>query len=132
MYTNKKNRMLIVEDDALQLFQAKKVLESQFEIESVSNGYQALELMENKDFDIVLLDINLGDARMDGIKVMRTIRKDRRYKYAKIIAVTAYSDLRDWYISEGFNDLIIKPIISDTIFDILNKVPEKKVGQFIL
>ena len=119
MDTMKVNRMLIVEDDQCQIFIAKKILGNHYEIETATDGYQALELMENKDFDIVLLDINLGDARMDGIRVIRTIRQNRRYKYTKIIAVTAYSDLSDWYISEGFNDLIIKPILSETIFDIL-------------
>ena len=83
-------------------------------------------MVEKNDYAYVLMDINLGDASMDGIKVMRMMRQNRRYKNTKIVAVTAHAHLRDWYISEGFNELIVKPILSETVFNMLDQVPDVK------
>lgn len=120
------NRILVVEDDVLQRYIAKSVLSAKFEVETANNGYEALEMVEQNDYAYVLMDINLGDPAMDGIKVMRNMRQNRKFKNTKIVAVTAHSHLREWYIAEGFNELIVKPIISDTIFDLLDKVPNVK------
>ncbi len=126
METQVKNKILVVEDDVLQRYIAKSVLSEKFEVETANDGYEALEMVEKNDYAYVLMDINLGDASMDGIKVMRMMRQNRRYKHTKIVAVTAHSHLRDWYISEGFNELIVKPILSETVFDLLDKVPNVK------
>ncbi|MEI6019766.1 MAG: response regulator [Bacteroidota bacterium] len=124
MKAQENSRILVVEDDLLQSYIAKKVLSGRYDVECVNNGYDAMEILENKDFQIILMDINLGDAEMDGIRVMRNLRQHKRFKHTKIVAVTAHAHLRDWYISEGFNDLIIKPIVSETVFDILEHLPD--------
>lgn len=126
METQVKNKILVVEDDVLQRYIAKSVLSEKFEVETANDGYEALEMVEKNDYAYVLMDINLGDASMDGIKVMRMMRQNRRYKHTKIVAVTAHSHLRDWYISEGFNELIVKPILSETVFNMLDQVPDVK------
>ncbi|MEI6019762.1 MAG: response regulator [Bacteroidota bacterium] len=126
METLGKSKILVVEDDVLQRFIAKSVLSEKYEVETASNGYEALEMVEKNDYGFVLMDINLGDPSMDGIKVMRMMRQHRKYKHTKIVAVTAFAHLREWYISEGFNELIVKPILSDTIFEMLDKVPNVK------
>jgi CheY-like chemotaxis protein len=52
---------------------------------------------------------------MDGIKTMRMIRNNPKYRNLKIIAVTAYSDNRKWFIEQGFDELIIKPVVEAMI-----------------
>ena len=66
--------------------------------------------MEEKEFDIVLMDINLGDERMDGIRTMRIIKHNRKHRYVKVFAVTAYSDDEQWFLKQGFDGLFVKPI----------------------
>ena len=124
METCGNRRILVVEDDLLQCYIAKKILADKFEVVCVNNGYEAMDMLEKYEFDIVLMDINLGDPEMDGIRVMRNMRQQKRFKHTKIVAVTAHAHLREWYISEGFNELIVKPIISETIFDIIEQMPD--------
>jgi len=121
-----KRKLLIVEDDVLQMYIAKKVLSERYDVIAVTSGYEAMNALENDDFSIVLMNVNLGDADMDGMKAMRQMRLNRKFEHSKIVAVSAFGYLRDWYISVGFNELIVKPIMSDTIFGLLEEVHENK------
>lgn len=107
---NKNGSILIVEDDQVSIFIAETVLGKEFETRSVTNGYDAVKVMEEMEFDIVLMDINLGDERMDGIRTMRIIKQNRKHKYVKIFAVTAYSDDEQWFLKQGFDGLFLKPV----------------------
>jgi CheY-like chemotaxis protein len=103
--------ILLVEDDLVTTFITESLLKQHYNIKSVSTGYAALKEMEEGKYDLVLMDINLGDINMDGIKTMRMIRNNPKHKQVRIIAVTAYSDNRKWFIEQGFNELIIKPLV---------------------
>jgi CheY-like chemotaxis protein len=122
-------KILLVDDEPLSNFVAGKFLEKHYEVKSVTNGYDALETLKNEHFDIVLLDINLGDEAMDGIKVMRLIRSCAHYKRVKIIAVTAHSSARDWYIAEGFNEFFMKPLVREGILPLLKDISEEIINQ---
>lgn len=113
-------KILVVDDEAVSIFVAKKILSQKYEVEAVTNGYDALDRMQTVKFDMVLLDINLGDDRMDGIRVMRKIRQENKFRKTKLVAVTAYSDMRDWYISEGFDEFFMKPLIGPEILSTLD------------
>lgn len=117
---NKVN-ILIVEDDPIHALIAESLLENYFNIQSVNNGHFALEIIEKQKFDIILMDINLNNPAMDGIKTMRNIRYNRKHRYTKIIAVTASSDARDWYLKLGFDGHYMKPLLEEGIVQEINK-----------
>ena len=91
-------------------------------IDIVSDGKTCLEMMANKHYDILLLDIRMPN--MNGETVCKYILdyynndlqqipfklKNMRKPY--LVAVTAYSQKedRDKYIHMGFNDYVSKPI----------------------
>lgn len=112
-------RVLIVEDDPINLLVAKKLLEKHFEITSATNGYQALEIIESSDFDLILMDINLGDDAIDGTEVMQKIKGNPNKKYIKIYAVTSYAlpEDRERFLSFGFDYFFPKPINKDLIIE---------------
>jgi CheY-like chemotaxis protein len=118
----KKAAILIVEDNHLDILVIKVLLEKYFNLYIVTNGIDALYAAEEYDFDIILLDINLGDPSMDGIEVMKRLRKNKKTEALKIFAVTAYADNEDYLIEQGFNDVLTKPVIKDEIFEILNEL----------
>ncbi len=86
-------RVLIAEDSSVIQNLARKILEFQhYEITSVKNGEQVLQLLEKEDFDIILLDINM--PIMDGMECARSIRALADAKKAKtpIVAITGRTD----------------------------------------
>lgn len=123
MYSEEKQKygnILVVEDDHIDILVVKALLDKHFNLQIVQNGREALAAMENTFFDIVLSDINLGDASMDGIKLMKSIRENKKHDRVKVFAVTAYYENRSFFIDHGFEELLTKPVIKEEILDILN------------
>ena len=118
---NKAISILIVEDNPLDTLIVKTLLQPYFNIETVSDGYDALAIIEEIKFDIMLTDINLGEDTIDGVSLMKKIRKNEKHKNMKIIAVTAYSENTSLYYAEGFDEVYIKPVIKEDIFEYINK-----------
>ncbi len=117
----KKASVLVVEDNHLDMLVIKVLLEKHFSLYIVSSGEEALVAAAEFEFDLVLLDINLGDNLMDGIKVMQLLREGKKTKDLKIYAVTAYAENIDYYLESGFNNVLTKPVIKEEIFDILQQ-----------
>ncbi|MDO9000927.1 MAG: response regulator [Bacteroidota bacterium] len=116
----KKVSILIVEDNDLDKLVLKVLLEKYFNLYFVSNGQDALLAVNEFDFNIVLLDINLGDSSMNGLHVISKIRENSKNDNLKIFAVTAYTDNKEELMELGFKDVLIKPVIKDEILEILN------------
>lgn len=113
--------VLIVDDDEVTVFITEMLLNNHgFQTHLANSGYAALELLEEHSFDAILMDINLGDIHMDGIKTMRLIRQDKKFRDTRIFAVTSYSNNRKWFLEQGFNDLLIKPFVSEMILSSLS------------
>jgi DNA-binding LytR/AlgR family response regulator len=76
---------------------------------------------EESDYDILLLDIEMGD--MDGVTMAKKLRRDN--DTIQIVFITGYSD----YISEGYEvaalHYLMKPVIEGKLFTVLNRAAEK-------
>lgn len=119
--------VLIVEDDPICGFLAQSVLKNHYAITMVTNGYAALQAVEKQTFDVILMDINLNDAEMDGIKTMRTIRYNRKHNHIKIIAVTASANDKDWFVKLGFDGQYMKPVLKEKIIPVIEKYIKRKI-----
>lgn len=116
MATNK--RVLIAEDSSVIQNLAKKILEFQnFEITSVKNGEQVLQILDREEFDVILLDINM--PVMDGMECARRVRALSDPQKAKIPMVAITGNARNYTTDEfkaaGFNDVLIKPLNFDAL-----------------
>ena len=84
---------------------------------------EALPLLDNGQFDFIVVDINLqGEYNgLDALKIMRTMPA---YKDIPIIAVTAYvlPGDKERFIAAGFNDFISKPIFREKMIDTLERI----------
>ncbi len=118
---NKPTSILVVEDNPLDTLIVKTLLQPYFNLETVSDGYDALNIIEEIKFDIILMDIHLGDDTIDGVSLMKKIKKTEKHKNIKIIAVTAYSENTELYFSEGFDEVYTKPVIKEDIFEYITK-----------
>lgn len=76
---------------------------------------------EESDFDILLLDIEMG--RMDGVTMAKRLRREN--ETVQIIFVTGYSD----YISEGYEvsalHYLMKPVSAEKLFSVLSRAADK-------
>lgn len=118
---NKPISILIVEDNELDALIVKTLLQPHFNIETVKNGDDALAIIEDIKFDFILIDLNLGNDSMDGVNLMRQIRSTPKHKLIKIFAVTAYAEDEGLIVKDGFDEIFIKPVIKEEIFDHINK-----------
>lgn len=105
-----KSSVLIVDDDPLSIFLSERLMKKNYEIKSVASGFEAIAECETRAYDVILMDINLGDLNMDGIRTMKMIRKQGLSRSAIIVALTAFSHSKKWYLDQGFDNLLVKPL----------------------
>jgi len=114
-------KVLIVDDDARNIFALSTVLENQeMEILSATNGRQAIELIQaNDDLAMVLMDIMMPE--MDGYETMREIRKQPEFRNLPILALTAKAMKgdREKCLEAGASDYIAKPVDTDQLLSLL-------------
>lgn len=115
-------RILLVEDNQMNQELAQEVLSSVGCVVNIANnGIEALQILEEKTFDGVLMDIHM--PKMDGLTATQTIRKDKRFKDLPIIAMTAAAmgEDRGIALSSGMNDYLSKPIDRNKMFSTMKK-----------
>lgn len=122
-------KILIVEDDLSSRLYLNKILEKVKAVTlNAGDGQEAIDMaLENPDIDIILMDIQL--PVLDGYETTQKIREFR--KDVVIIAQTAYGlmDEKEKIMDSGFDDFIIKPIISQTLIEKLkSSLYNKGVG----
>ena len=114
-------KVLIVDDDARNIFALSIVLENQeMEILSATNGRHAIELIENTpDLSMVLMDIMMPE--MDGYETMRKIRANASFRSLPILALTAKAMKgdREKCLEAGASDYIAKPVNTDQLLSLL-------------
>ncbi len=105
--------ILIVDDNPQNLQVLGRLLqEKDCDIEFAINGIAALDWLDSKKFDLVLLDINMPE--MDGYEVCRKIRSQDRFENLPVIFLSADNDRES--ILKGFEmggqDFVTKPFDS--------------------
>ena len=114
--------ILYVENDEVSKHVVRRMLMNICEMEIANNGEEAVEAVSKKQYDCILMDINLGKD-MNGLEATRVIRKLSNYKTIPIIAVTAYAMLgdEDEFLSAGCTDYISKPFKTQELKDVVEK-----------
>ncbi|HEY1553182.1 MAG TPA: HAMP domain-containing protein [Kofleriaceae bacterium] len=114
-------RVLVVDDDARNIFALTTVLESQgMDVVSATNGRQAIGIIQRTpDLGVVLMDIMMPE--MDGYETMREIRKDQKLRTLPILALTAKAMKgdREKCLEAGASDYIAKPVNTDQLLSLL-------------
>ncbi len=120
-------RVLIAEDSSVIQNLARKILEFQnYEITSVKNGEQVLQIIDKEDFDILLLDINM--PVMDGMECIKLIRQLPNKTKATMPVVTITGNAKNYSEEEfktaGFDDVLVKPLNFDKLVEIVNNLTD--------
>jgi two-component system sensor histidine kinase/response regulator len=115
-------RILLVEDNANNREVALDFLgAARMQIDVAEHGGEALRMVEEADYDLVLMDIQMREV--DGLTAARRIRAIERHKHLPIVAMTAYAMAgdRDNSLAAGMNDHVTKPIVPEQLFRTLIK-----------
>jgi CheY-like chemotaxis protein len=132
-----KPKLLHVDDSPQIRLLVSIFLKNEFEVESVDSAEQALKALKEKNFDLILMDINLGTG-IDGFEASSMIREDNNSKSIPIIALTTneYSQVRKQCISSRINAYIQKPFdksyLLGTLHEIYKHLEKNKSRRFEL
>ncbi|HUX61438.1 MAG TPA: ATP-binding protein, partial [Ignavibacteriaceae bacterium] len=118
----KKFRILLAEDNFINQKVATRILsDAGYNTDPVNNGAEAFEAIQEKDYNLVLMDVQMPEV--DGLMATQMIRKlESEKSKVPIIAITAHALAGDKEkcIEAGMNDYLSKPIIADKMITMID------------
>lgn len=103
-----KSHILVVDDEeALRTVLGSELTNSGYDVATASDGDEAISVIQNKKFDLVLLDIKMPNV--DGFEVLKFVKKN--FPKLKVIMLTGFADLKNAIESKkhGAEDFVSKP-----------------------
>src|SRR5688572_15513202 len=86
-----RGRILVVEDGAMNRLALTRALELRgHEVHAVVDGVEAMDVLGERPFDVVLLDI--GMPRKDGFETLAEIKADPQLRELPVIMISGVSD----------------------------------------
>jgi CheY-like chemotaxis protein len=119
-----KPQLLVVDDDKASRDVTRLFLRDMCDVDSAVDGITAIKKTQEKNYDIILMDIGLG-REMNGLEAARKIRENADYVNVPIIAVTAYAMKGDkevilesgcsHYLSKPFESTKVKQLVKEAL-----------------
>jgi PAS domain S-box-containing protein len=122
-------KILVVEDNMVNRKVAHFMLEKKgHDLTAVENGKEALNVMESKIFDLILMDIQM--PVMDGFEATAAIREREKTTgtHIPIIAMTAHAMKgdREKCLEAGMDDYVTKPLNPEEVFQRIEEAMQNK------
>ena len=121
-FTNfEKKRILIVDDNKINVKVARNFLKN-FEVFECYSGEECLNIInDSANFDLILMDIMMPE--MDGIETLKILNQNPNFNIP-VIALTAdaVAGAREKYLKEGFSEYLVKPFSKDQLIKIVEKL----------
>lgn len=116
----KPKRVLIVDDEEGARESLEVILEESYDVEAVGDGMSALARIQEKHFDVVLLDVNMPEV--NGLEVLKQIKNHD--EAIGVVMVSAADRAREAALSikTGAFDYITKPYEPDEILEVVEQV----------
>ena len=121
-------RILIVDDEPDLLRVTALILKNPgHEILTATTGQEAMDMIQDQEFDLILLDFYLPD--ISGFDICMQVKKDEKLKHTPVILFTAgdTSMVTEQVVLCGANGYITKPFDSDLLLDMVAKTIGHKV-----
>jgi DNA-binding NtrC family response regulator len=124
-FMNRKIRVLVVDDDALlRKLVTQQLMRADFDAAPAASGKEALAILREEDYDVVLLDIMMPD--LSGLDALREIRKFE--DSPEVVMLTADTSLATGVeaMRQGAYDYLTKPVTLDEMEAVIRKADEKR------
>lgn len=121
---SKKNKILIVEDERSLMAPLRKKFKLEgFEVVEANDGEKGLELAKKENPDLILLDVVMPN--MDGMTMLKKLRKEKKMKKTPVIFLTNLADVN--YVNEAIDLDVFDYLVKSNwrIEDVVKKVKEK-------
>ncbi len=117
-----KVKVLVVDDDAtiVNLLSEMLVLAGNVEIDMTTDPHEAINIYREKDFNVVLLDVNMPE--LSGFKVLKTFSEIEKANRPKVIFLTGHQevDIEQQVVDSGADGILTKPFRLDTLRKLIN------------
>jgi two-component system chemotaxis response regulator CheY len=116
-------KILIVDDsESIRELVGSSLSESGYTVHKGIDGKDGYEQLKTNEVDLVITDLNMPE--MDGIMLIKEIRKDPKYKFLPILILTTESEAkkRQQAKDAGATGWIVKPFEKERLLKIINKV----------
>ncbi|WP_168026850.1 PAS domain S-box protein [Ignavibacterium album] len=115
--------LLIVENDRINAAVIEAYVKKDYDVEVVGRGEDAVMKASEKQYDAILMDINLGSG-INGVEATQQIRKIKGYEKTPIVAVTAFAlkGDKEEFLAKGCSHYISKPFTQPQIIALLNEI----------
>jgi len=123
-------KLLVVDDESTNREVLSRRLTRQgHTVVTAKNGSDALAVMREKPFDLVLLDIMMPE--MDGYEVLRRIKSDDRLQHIPVVMISAVDELQSVVrcVAAGAEDYLAKPFNPTLLQARIGACLEKKRGR---
>jgi putative two-component system response regulator len=100
---------MVIDDMAAILEHAKQLLKDEYSVIPCISAKQALEIMDKRKPDLILVDINMPE--MDGFDFIRRIKSDERFSDVHVMMITAEitSQIESKGYELGAENFVLKP-----------------------
>ncbi|MEJ2104206.1 MAG: PAS domain S-box protein, partial [Ignavibacteriaceae bacterium] len=124
-----KPKVLIVENDSASIDIIRLFLKDLCVVEFTDSGEKAFQFVNESDYDLILMDINLGKG-MSGTDTTKEIRKIDRYKNTPIVAITGFAMRgdREEFLKAGCTHYLSKPFSRGKITRLIQQIFSKETA----
>lgn len=122
---DEKTKILVVDDEeVVRLSHIRALASIHCDVEVVKNGTEALQVMEQRPADVVLLDLRMPG--MDGMAVLKTIKHS--WPETEVVIITGYPnvDTAKEAVRLGAYDYLAKPLGPDEVINVANGAMTQK------
>ncbi len=119
-----KAKLLIIDDEKIALKSLLHIMKKEgYEVVGTHNGSNALKLIDEKEFDVVLTDLRM--EKVDGMQILKRCRK--LYPDIEVVMITGYATVQSATeaMKKGAYDYITKPFKLDEVRRVVREAIEK-------
>jgi two-component system, chemotaxis family, chemotaxis protein CheY len=117
------HRVLLVDDSKAMRTFVEAALEEhgEFEVETATNGVEALKLLPQIEFDLVITDINMPE--INGLELIKFARSHARYQSVPLLIISTEGHERDVEkaISLGATEYLVKPFTPELLVETVKR-----------
>jgi len=119
--------VLIVEDEAIVRDSLRDSLKDSHEVSAVGSAEEALDLVKQRDFDVMVADVRLPG--MSGIQLVREVREAKPYIMPVIVTAYPSVELAVDAMKQGAVDYLVKPVSVNDLEKLFEKFRKRKHGR---
>jgi two-component system chemotaxis response regulator CheY len=114
--------MIVDDSNTMRQMVGFTLKEAGYNVEEGADGMEALRLLETKQVDLVITDVNM--PVMDGITLVRELRKRPNYRFVPILILTTETgdDMKQKGRQAGATGWIVKPFKPEQLCQVLSRL----------